>query len=163
MAATFTQVCRNGIRDRNLLNAEIEYVGHIEEILELNYRRHCLVVFVCDFVRANYVGENATIKKDKWDFTLANYERTFGSITQDSFAFPAHCEQVFYSKATKAPGWRVVLRKDIRGRRVLPSSADDPEVQLFQMGQDDDFHGLHPEREVGEGQVAPAQTGQHID
>jgi hypothetical protein len=69
VAATFRQVCRNGTRDRNQVNADVEYVGHIEEILELNYRRHCLVVLACDFVKANYVGENATIKKDKWGFT----------------------------------------------------------------------------------------------
>ena len=28
--------------DANQVNADVEYVGHIEEILELNYRRHCL-------------------------------------------------------------------------------------------------------------------------
>jgi len=72
VAATFRQVCRNGTRDVNQVDADVEYVGHIEEILELNYRRHCLVVLVCNFVKANYVGENATIKKDKWGFTLAN-------------------------------------------------------------------------------------------
>ena len=98
VAATFRQVCRNGMRDSNQVNADVEYVGHIEEILELNYRRHCLVVFVCDFVKANYRGENATIKKDQWGFTLANYQRRYGSICRDSFAFPIHCEQVFFQR-----------------------------------------------------------------
>lgn len=68
VAATFNQVCRNGRRDNNQVSVDVEYVGHIEEILELNYRRHCLVVLVCDFVRANYVGGNATIKRDRWGF-----------------------------------------------------------------------------------------------
>ena len=80
VAATFRQVCKNGIRDVNQVDADVEYVGHIEEILELNYRRHCVVVLVCDFVKANYRGENATIKKDKWGFTLANYNRRPGGI-----------------------------------------------------------------------------------
>jgi len=70
VAATFEQVCRNGIHDGHQVDANVEYVGHIEEILELNYRSHCVVVLVCDFVKANYVGENATIIKDKWGFTL---------------------------------------------------------------------------------------------
>ena len=65
VAATFKQVCRNGMRDGNQIDADIEYVGHVEEILELNYRQHSLVVLVCDFVKANYIGENATIKKEK--------------------------------------------------------------------------------------------------
>jgi len=72
VAATFKQLCKNGIRDANKVSTDVEYMGHMEEILELNYKRHCLVVFVCDFVKANYNGENATIKKDKWGFTLAN-------------------------------------------------------------------------------------------
>ena len=63
VAATFKQVCKNGIRNANQMNADVEYVGHIEEILELNYRHHCLVVLVCDFIKANYVGNNAIIKK----------------------------------------------------------------------------------------------------
>lgn len=162
VAATFKQLCRNGIRDTNQVNADIEYVGHIEEILELNYRRHCLVVLVCDFVKANYRGKNATIKKDKWGFTLANYRRRYGNICRDSFAFPIHCEQVFYVEATEAPGWRVVLRKEVKGRRVLPNEGEDVEVELFQMGNDNDFDGLVPEREVGEEPVLPAATGINV-
>ena len=162
VAATFRQVCRNGIRDLNQVNADVEYVGHIEEILELNYRRHCLVVLVCDFVKANYIGENATIKKEKWSFTLANYKRRYGNICCDNFAFPIHCEQVFYSEATEAPGWRVVLRKEVRGKRVLPNNGEDVEAQLFEMGADEDFHGLRPEREVGEEQIPAAPIGENV-
>jgi hypothetical protein len=162
VAATFRQVCRNGIRDANQTNADVEYVGHIEEILELNYRRHCLVVLVCDFVKANYVGENATIKKDKWGFTLANYDRRFGRICRDSFTFPRHCEQVFYSNARESPGWRVVLRKEVRGRRVVPNNESETEPELFQMGQDEDFEGLRPDREVGEQAVEAATTGENV-
>jgi hypothetical protein len=162
IAATFRQVCRNGTRDVNQVNADVEYVGHIEEILELNYRCHCVVVLVCDFVKANYVGENATVKRDKWGFTLANYERRYGSICRDSFAFPRHCEQVFFSRARESPGWRVVLRKEVRGRRVLPNSEDEEDAQLFQMGQDEDFEGLRPDREVGEQEIEMAATGEDV-
>jgi len=48
VAATFKQTCRNGIRDVNQVEVDVEYVGHIKEILELNYRWHCVVVFVCE-------------------------------------------------------------------------------------------------------------------
>lgn len=141
VAATFTQVCKYGTRDNNQVNANVEYVGNIEEILELNYRRHCLVVLVCDFVKANYVGENVIAKKDKWGFTLANYNRRFGRICRDSFAFPWHCEQVFYSNAREALGWKIVLRKEVRGRRVLLTNEISEEPPLFQMGRDEDFEG----------------------
>lgn len=162
VAATFKQVCRNGTRDVNPVNADVEYVRHIEEILELNYRRHYVVVLVCDFVKANYVGENATIKRDKWGFTLANYDRRYGTICRDSFAFPRHCEQVFFSRDKESPGWRVVLRKEVRGRRVIPNNEDDEDAQLFAMGQDEDFEGLHPDREVGEQEVEMAETGEDV-
>ena len=144
VAATFQQVCRNGMRDLNQVHADMEYVGHIEEILELNYRRHCIVVLVCNFVKANYRGKNATIKKDKWGFTLANYEKRPGVICRDSFSFPKHCEQVFYCDATEAPGWKVVLRKEVRGKRVLPNNEDETKAELFEMGKDGDFEGLRP-------------------
>ena len=38
VAATFRHVSRNRTGDGNQVHAEVEYVGHIEEILELNYR-----------------------------------------------------------------------------------------------------------------------------
>ena len=162
VAATFKQVCRNGTRDSNQVNADVEYVGHIEEILELIYRRHCLVVLVCDFVKANYAGESATIKRDKWGFTLANYDRRYRNICRDSFAFPSHCEQVFFSRARESPGWRVVLRKEVRGRRVVPNNGDDDEAELFQMGEDENFEGLRPDREVGQEEIEPAATGEDV-
>jgi hypothetical protein len=162
VAATFKQVWRNGTRDVNQVNADVEYVGHIEEILELNYRRHCVVVLVCNFVKATYVGENATIKRDKWGFTLANYDKRFRTIYRDSFVFPRHCEQVFFSRARESPGWRVVLRKEVRGRRVLPNNEDEEDAQLFEMGQDEDFEGLRLDREVGEQEVEMVATREDV-
>jgi len=162
VAATFTQVCRNGIRDVRQVQSDVEYVGHIEEILELNYRQHCIVVLVCDFVKANYMGDNATIVKDKWGFTLANYERRPGIICRDSFAFPKHCQQVFYSNAREAPGWKVVLRKEVRAKRILPHEEEEREAEMFHMGHDDDFDGLRPEINVGEGPAQAVATGHNV-
>jgi len=115
VAATFRQVCRNGIRDVNQVHADVEYIGHIEEILELNYKRHYIVVLVCDFVKANYMGKNATIRKDKWGFTLAKYDKRPGVISKDSFAFPKHCKQVFYCNVRETTGWKIVMKKEVRG------------------------------------------------
>jgi hypothetical protein len=57
VAATFRQVCKNDTRDSNQINVDVEYVGHVEEIFEMNYRRHCLVVLVCDFAKATCIGK----------------------------------------------------------------------------------------------------------
>jgi len=82
------------VRDRNVVEADVEYIGELEEIVELDYRRTCVIVFVCHWVKANYRGTNATVKRDKWGFTLANFEscERFG---KESFVFPKHCQQVY--------------------------------------------------------------------
>ena len=116
VATVFRQPYRSGRRDQNVVNAELEYMGQIVEILELNYGRHCTVVLVCDWVKANYRGRNATVKKDEWGFTLANF-RSMVPFGYESLAFPIHCEQVFFSDDDE-PGWKVVLRTEVRGRRI---------------------------------------------
>ena len=37
VAATFEQECRSGPQDRNTIMAQVEYLGWVEEILELDY------------------------------------------------------------------------------------------------------------------------------
>jgi len=113
-------------------------------------------------VKANYVGENATVVKDKWGFTLANYDKRPGVVCRDSFAFPKHCEQVFYCEAREAPGGKVVLRKAVRGKRVLPEHEEDTKTLLFNMGDDEDFESLRPERNVGEGSVDAVPIGHDV-
>ena len=63
VAAFFRRPCRSGRRDVNVVDANLEYIGQILEIVELNYGRHCTVLLVCDWVKANYRGRNATLKK----------------------------------------------------------------------------------------------------
>ena len=50
----------------------------------------------------------------------------------------------------------------MRGRRILPTNDDDEEAELFQMGEDEDFEGLRPDRDVGEHDLEPAATGEDV-
>jgi len=117
VAANFTRPWRANARDQHVVEENVEYIGELEEIVELDYRHTCVVVFVCRWVKANYCGPNVNVKRDKWGFTLANFQscQQFG---KESFVFPKHCEQVFFNNARKTLGWRVVLRQEVRGRRV---------------------------------------------
>jgi hypothetical protein len=118
----------------------IEYVGTVEEILELDYRSHCCLVLVCDWVKAKYGGPAATIERDDYGFTRANFS-TMIRMSADSFAFPIHCQQVFFSKDHQKPGWKVVCRVDVRGRRSeLQFPRND--IELLAVGVDNDFLGL---------------------
>jgi hypothetical protein len=61
VATTFEWECRLGPNDRRPIIAKLEYVGWVEEILELNYGVLKIVVLLCNWVKANYNGSNATI------------------------------------------------------------------------------------------------------
>ena len=113
ICATFRRPCINGLRDRSPVVADLEYVGELQEIIELHYpghyeseqpdargseplqdRGHKTVLFVGSWVKANYRGVHATIKTDRWGFTLANFD-TLSGLGSESFAFPIQCDQVF--------------------------------------------------------------------
>jgi hypothetical protein len=46
----------------------LEYVGWIEEILELDFGGFQTVVLLCNWVVANYEGSNATVKCNEYGF-----------------------------------------------------------------------------------------------
>ena len=149
VAAVFRQPCRSGRRDQHVVNADLEYIGQIVEILELNYGRYYIVILVCDWVKANYRGRNATIKKDEWRFTLANF-RLVVPFGYESLAFPIHCQQVFFSDDEDECGWIVVLRTEVRGRRIHSAAEEEEDSEMFAMGRDVDFHGLQVPNEMPE-------------
>ena len=158
IAGTFMRDCRSGVGDRNIVTAPVEYVGNLDEIIELDYGILTQVVLVASWVKANYRGQNATVKKDKWGFTLANFNRMI-EFGQDSFALPSHVQQVFYSDCSELPGWRVVLRTEPRGRRVVASVGDIDGGSLFEAGTDEDFDGLRVPEIISKDPLPPSDQG----
>jgi hypothetical protein len=61
------------------------------------------IVLLCNWVKANYNGSNATIKRDEYGFMLVNFS-SFIPILYQSFAFPLHVKQVFFSNDPKNKG-----------------------------------------------------------
>lgn len=45
---------------------------------------------------------------------------------------------------------------------MIPNEGTDQEAQLFQMGRDEDFEGLRPDRDVGENREEAADTGEEV-
>jgi hypothetical protein len=68
-----------------------EYIGWIEEIVELEYWSHCCVVLVCSWVRAYPEQEGAAVIRDRYGFTLGNFQNTM-PLGIESFAFPGQCQ-----------------------------------------------------------------------
>jgi len=141
IVATFSRPWRASAKDRNFVEVDVEYIGELEEIVELDYQRTCVVVFVYRWVRANYRGPHAAIKRDKWGFALANFGacQRFG---KELLMFPKHCQQVFFSDASELPGWRLVLRRHVRGKRVDNFTVNTESSFLFARGRDDDHEAL---------------------
>jgi hypothetical protein len=92
---TFKQECVSRPNDQRPILAKLEYVEWIEEILKLNYGVFNTIMDFCNGVKANYIGSNATIKRDEYHFTLVNFN-SLTPIFDYSFAFPIHVEQMFF-------------------------------------------------------------------
>ena len=112
-------------------------------------------------MKANYRGRNATVKKDERGFTMANFNALVPH-GYESFAFPIHCEQVFFSDDEDEPGWKVVLRTEVRGRRIDSSIEEEEDAQIFAMGRDSDYEGLRAPTDIPETNQAPLSTGRNI-
>jgi len=73
----------------------LEYVGWVENILELNYRVRNIVVLLYNWVKVNYVGSSAIVKQNEYGFTLVNFASII-PISNQSFIFPLHVDQIFF-------------------------------------------------------------------
>ena len=151
VAATFDQGCQSGPNDRNRIRAAMEYIGWIEEILELDYGRFQVLVLLCNWVQAISNGPGATMQRDDYGFPLVNFNRLIPIYAQ-SFVFPVQVEQVFFSDCHGEPGWRVVLRKEPRGRRIASDMTMRNDIEALRIGDDNEFRGL----------VAPSTVGAKI-
>ena len=161
VAAIFRRPCRAGQRDQNHVMADVEYVEQVHEIVELNYGGLCVIVLFCSWIKANYRGNNATMRKDEWGFSLANFSQPL-PFGPKSFAFPMHVEQVFFADARENPGWKVVLRKEVRSRRVHGNVGAIEDRGMFAMGEDVEHEGLRAPEIILEENAAPLPTRRNI-
>lgn len=106
-------------------------------------------------------GKECYSKKGEWGFTVANFN-TMVPFGYESFAFPIHCNQVFFSDVEDEPGWRVLLRTEVRGRRIDNNIEEDDINPMFAMGADIDFEGLRAPDVIPETHPDPLPTGRDI-
>ena len=92
VVAAFTEQLRWGIRNGRPIERTREHVGYIQEILELDYRNHCTTVLLCECVRAACDARFPSIERDRYGFSVANFEHMDSRVHPDSFAFPLHCQ-----------------------------------------------------------------------
>ena len=122
-----------------------EYVGWVEEIIELNYRSHCCVVLLCSWIPGSQNIRNAKVERDRYGFLVGNFSRPLPAGPK-SFAFPTQCQQVFFSNdencnAERGGDWKVICGTDVRGRRGHLEMYR-PDIEMLGLGKDEDFDGL---------------------
>ena len=108
VAATFEQECRSGPQDQNTIMAQVEYVGWVEEILELDYGRFQVTVFLCNWVKAISQGPGATHETRRIWFYLGEFQQAYTNFSSIICIFNT-VEQVFFSDTNcEQPGcWKV--------------------------------------------------------
>ena len=126
-----------------------EYVGWIEEILELEYRSTCVVVLLCSWVKAKMGGASPTMKRDQHGFQSMNFApNCILPLGPHSFAFPIHIQQVFFA-ADEGP-WKVVCKADVQGNRRGRAFAEEHEDAEAQFSSYVSPHADNTEMGIGE-------------
>ncbi len=101
-----------------------------------------VVVLLCDWVKTNYIGSSAMVKWDEYGFTFIKFTSLIPIFNQ-SFAFPLHVDQMFFSNDPKERGWKVVLKKEPHGKWVTEQVQFDPiEFDMFRPKNNDAYVGL---------------------
>jgi ABC-type maltose transport system permease subunit len=93
IVATFTTMCKSSGQYSSPIKAYLEYVGWVEESLELDYGTTCVIVLL--WVKANYKGTRTIMKQYEYGLTFVNFNEMLPFL-EDSFAFPIHVEQIFF-------------------------------------------------------------------
>ena len=122
IALTCKQACRSSRVDGNVVEATLSYVGILREILQLMYQQTPVILFRGSWVPPNEHG-NATMKRDKYGFWMANFQRR-QRATQEPYVFPAQVKQVFFADDPVEDGWKVVLQSNCRSARFMDPTSD---------------------------------------
>jgi len=129
--------------------------------MELDYIPHCVIILVCEWIKANYAGTNATVRKDRMGFTIANFSRMI-PYGKESFAFPIQVQQVFFSDDILCPGWKVVYRTKVRGCRIDRNAYMEDVDGLFGLGRTADHEGLQAQVMLPKELQPPLPTGRQL-
>ena len=85
--ANYSQESRSCVRDTNLIASEMDYVGTIQEILEVNFRIFKFWIFDVKWFKVMCKGDHATIKKNPSVF-LQLIQQKFGVTKLIYLFFP---------------------------------------------------------------------------
>ena len=92
VAAIITQTCRSSRADMNPVEAELQYIGVINDIVMVDYGHLKFNVFKCSWIKPQLEGIR-TIKQDKDGFWSVKYNTRQVPATEP-YIMPSHARQV---------------------------------------------------------------------
>ena len=106
VAAIITQVCRSSRADRNPVEASLDYVGIIKDIVQVDYGIHKFAALKCSWIKPNLEG-HPTIRRDEHGFWSVKYGARQSPVVEP-YVFPNHIQQVLDKNSVKI--WLPYLR-----------------------------------------------------
>ena len=92
VAAIITQECRSSLADRRPVEADLQYVGVIKDIVRVEYGHIQWTTLKCSWIRPNLEGTR-TIKRDEHGFWLVKFNAR-QSPPVEPYILPVHAKQV---------------------------------------------------------------------
>jgi hypothetical protein len=87
----FKQSSRASSKDKNIIEGNLQYVGKIQEIIELDYRSFKCCIFKCRW----YEAFERTQRHDTHSGLFSIDSSRFLPEDKEPYVLPIHCEQVF--------------------------------------------------------------------
>ena len=93
--ANFQQESRSSARDPNVVSDDLDYVGTLQHIYEVDYETNGkYFIFDVKWFKVIYRGSNATIRNDNSKFFQIDSTKCISMDSHDTLVLPRHCEQV---------------------------------------------------------------------
>ena len=89
----FKQSSRASSKDKNIVEGNLQYVGKIQEIIELDYRSFKCCIFKCKW----YEAFERTRRHDTHSGLFSIDSSKYLLEDKEPYVLPIHCEQVFFS------------------------------------------------------------------
>lgn len=93
VAAIITQECRSSRADRNPVEAALQYVGIITDILKVNYGALKYNVLRCSWIRPDLEGPMLSMREDVHGFWSVKFNARMPTNIEP-FILPSHAQQV---------------------------------------------------------------------
>ena len=118
VAAIFTQTCCSSVHDRHPVEAELQYVGIIHEILKVEYGHIPFILLKCSWIKPHLEGA-PTIRVDEDGFWSVKYNAR-QTLAYEPYLFPKNAKQVSLSGVVHSMVLHYAFVVTILGRTRWP-------------------------------------------